>query len=364
MSDSPSTTALPPGAWTAFLEQHRASAFPSTAADAPGFNSSNAPPQAEAAFFAALPDLGLIAATGDDAKHFLHNQLTNDVEHLDASQARLAGYCSPKGRLLATFVMWQSAEAVMLQLPRDTQAAVQKRLQMFVLRAKVKLTDVTDSHAVLGISGAAGGAVLAQWFPLLPAGPWSVAQGDAGVLIRMADVQGVPRWQWITSPERAMQAWPQLAAALPLRDAAAWRLQDIHAGVPHVVQATQEQFVPQMINFEILGGVNFRKGCYPGQEIVARSQYLGKLKRRMFVAAVDADAAMASLQPAAEVFSSEDPDQPAGQIVNIEPAGAGTWHCLISLKTAAAESGTLHLGAANGPALRLLPLPYLLGDAS
>jgi folate-binding Fe-S cluster repair protein YgfZ len=127
--------------------------------------------QLQDGFVAPLTDLGLIAATGDDAATFLHNQLTNDVEHLTSAEARLAGYCTPKGRLLSTFLMWKSADGIMLQLPRQIQAAVQKRLQMFVLRAKAKLLDASDAHAVLGVGGRAATPLLATWFPTLPPTP-------------------------------------------------------------------------------------------------------------------------------------------------------------------------------------------------
>lgn len=311
-------------------------------------------------FAAPLTGLGLISLTGEEAAQFLHTQLTNDVEHLGQAEARLAGYCSPKGRLLATFLMWRSADAILLQLPREILPVIQKRLQMFVLRAKVKLADASDSHAVIGLAGTAVAKSLAQYFPALPEQPYAKADHpEAGTLIRLADADGVPRFQWIAAIEQAMKAWPQLIRDAPPADSAAWRLTDIRAGVPQVVQATQEQFVPQMINYEVIGGVNFKKGCYPGQEIVARSQYLGKLKRRMVLATVDAEA-----KAGMEVFSAADPEQPCGMIVNAEADAAGRYGVLVEMKTAALEIGGIHLGAANGPVLHVEPLPYTLPDAA
>ena len=293
---------------------------------------------------------------GDEAAHFLHNQLTNDVEHLGTGEARLAGYCSPKGRMLASFLMWKTGDAIMLQLPRQIQPAVQKRLQMFILRAKAKLNDATDSHVILGLGGEAATAALAGWFPAMPAAPYAKVDGEAGSLIRVADAYGAPRFQWITSSAVAEQAWPELIKTLTPVGTAAWRLADIHAGIPQITQPTQEQFVPQMINFELIGGVNFKKGCYPGQEIVARSQYLGKLKRRMLIASVDAGEAKAGT----EVFSSADPEQPCGMIVNAESNAQGGTDCLVELKFAATEEGTIHLGSAQGPQLAFGALPYPL----
>jgi folate-binding protein YgfZ len=315
----------------------------------------------EDGMFTPLTELGLIAASGDEAASFLHSQLTNDVSHLNERTARLAGYCSPKGRLLATFLVWKRGETIFLQLPRELQAPIQKRLQMFVLRAKVKLSDATPDHALIGLAGAGAETFLQPRFGKLPSAPFDVASADAGVLIRLPGVSGTSsasRFQWITSPESAVAAWPDLERAMKRADAAAWRRMDIEAGIPQILPATQEQFVPQMINFELVGGVNFKKGCYPGQEIVARSQYLGKLKRRMCLASVETP----DVAPGTEVFSEADPSQPCGMVVNAEPAGAKVSDCLVELKLAAQAAGNVHLGSADGPVLRFRALPYALTD--
>jgi folate-binding protein YgfZ len=313
---------------------------------------------------APVTDLGLIAASGEDAASFLHSQLTNDVEHLGAADVRLAGYCTPKGRLQATFLMWRGGpdnKDIYLQLPRAIQAPLQKRLSMFVLRAKAKLRDATDeapTAAVLGLAGAKAGEALARHVGALPAAPYSKTDGEFGTLIRLSDALGAPRYLWVTSVDTATAALPQLRETLALGGNAAWQLAAIHAGVPQVTQPTQEQFVPQMVNFEILGGVNFKKGCYPGQEIVARSQYLGKLKRRMALATLPNAAARAG----DEVFASDDPSQPSGMIVNAAPNGQGGADALVEIKLAAMEQEVRH-GSAGGTALSFLPLPYDL-DAS
>lgn len=307
-------------------------------------------------FIAPLADFGLIALSGEDAAHFLHNQLTNDVEHLTSNEARLAGYCSPKGRLLATFLIWKSADAILLQVPRDILPAIQKRLQMFVLRAKVKLADITADHTTLGLTGTAAGATLSHWFPTLPPSPYTKVESDAGTLIRVADALGAPRYQWITTQIVAQDAWATLIETLTPAEPRAWRLTDIHAGIPQITQATQEQFVPQMVNYELIGGVNFKKGCYPGQEIVARSQYLGKLKRRMMLASI----ATQDAKPGMEVFSVADPEQPCGMIVNAESNSQNEMMCLVEIKVAALDAGAIHLGSADGAALQFKPLPYVL----
>jgi folate-binding protein YgfZ len=312
-----------------------------------------------AGFVAPVTDLGLIAVAGEDAARFLHSQLTNDVEHLGTNEARLAGFCTPKGRLQATFLMWRDAAGtVWLQLPRSIQAPLQKRLSMFVMRSKAKLRDATGEEsvaAVIGIGGMKGEAALrAQGFEL-PGAPYGTASGERGTVLRLGDAFGAPRYLWLTSAQSAEAALPALAGELALGGNAAWQLAAIHAGVPQVTAATQEQFVPQMINFELLGGVNFKKGCYPGQEIVARSQYLGKLKRRTALASVDNAAARAG----DEVFSMTDPDQPCGMVVNAAPNGEGGADLLVEMKLAALEED-VHLGSAAGAPLRFLAMPYAL----
>lgn len=307
-------------------------------------------------FVAPLTDLGLIAVSGDEGAAFLHNQLTNDVLHLEAGEMRLSGYCSPKGRLLAILSMWRSADAVMLQLPREIQASTRQRLQMFVLRSKAKLADVSDVHAMLGLAGEAAAAALSPWFPTLPATSYSLVHTDAGTLIREADADGVPRYQWITTPEQAIAAWPQLSQTLRPTTPNAWRLGRIHAGIPTITKPTQEQFVPQMVNLELIGGVNFKKGCYPGQEIVARTQYLGKLKRRMLRASIKTSEAKAGI----EIFSSADPSQPCGMIVNAEQRSLQEMDCLVEIKTAAVDAGEVHLAQIGGAVVEFKPLPYTL----
>jgi folate-binding protein YgfZ len=305
---------------------------------------------------APVTDLGLIAVAGEDAASFLHNQLTNDVEQLGLEEARLAGYCTPKGRLQATFLMWRGAQDIFLQLPRAIQPPLQKRLSMFVLRSKAKLRDATEeaaTAAVLGLAGAKAEAALRRHVDALPAAPYGKVEGAFGTVIRLADALNAPRYLWITSGETAIAALPQLRETLALGGNVAWRLAEIHAGVPQVTQPTQEQFVPQMVNFELIGGVNFKKGCYPGQEIVARSQYLGKLKRRMALATLPNAAARAG----DEVYSMDDPEQPSGMIVNAAPNGLGGADALVEIKLAALEHEVRH-GSAGGTPLSFLPLPY------
>ncbi|MDN7931812.1 YgfZ/GcvT domain-containing protein [Burkholderia metallica] len=302
-----------------------------------------------------LPQFGVIDVAGDDAATFLHSQLTNDIEHLDAASARLSGYCSPKGRLLGSFLTWRAGHGVRLLVSKDVQPAVQKRLSMFVLRAKAKLTDASDTLAVVGFAGDVRDA-LSGIFDALPDGVHVKVDGPAGTLIRVPDAAGRKRYLWIGPRAEVDARVAALGNTLPIVSPAVWDWLDIRAGEPRITQPAVEQFVPQMINFDVIGAVNFRKGCYPGQEVVARSQYRGTIKRRTALAHVAGDTD--TVHAGVELFHSDDPGQPCGMVVNAAAAPAGGVDALVEIKLAALDSGTVHLGSADGPALAFDTLPY------
>jgi folate-binding protein YgfZ len=299
-------------------------------------------PALEGAF--RLPDWGVVLASGADAGTFLHGQLTQDFQHLGAGEARLAGYCSAKGRLQASFVAWRrGADEVLLACSADLLAPTLKRLSMFVLRAKCKLSDASAQVALYGL---AGGAAVRWLGDAAPGAPWAKADLGAAQVIRLPDGAGVARFLLAQSVDA-------LAPALPPLDIDYWRWLEVQSGVARIVAATVEQFVPQMVNLELVGGVNFQKGCYPGQEIVARSQYRGTLKRRAFLVR-----SSGPLAPGAEVFHSADPAQPAGMVALAAPAPDGGHAALVELKIAATqEPGELRAGEA---VLLTTALPYAL----
>ncbi len=304
-----------------------------------------APPSARVSADGALrlSDWGLILAQGPDAASFLNGQLTQDMLHLDDGQARLAGYCSPKGRLLATFVALRLApDMIGLACSADLLATTLKRLSMFVLRAKCKLSDATETWPLFGLAGSTADTLLAQ---TVPASDWACARHGQAHVVRLPAVDGQSRYLWIGAD----------VPPLPPLQADVWRWLEVRSGIPRVVAATADQFVPQMLNFELLGGVNFKKGCYPGQEVVARSQYRGTIKRRTFLA----DSAV-PLPDGSEVFHGEDPGQPAGMVVLGAHGPDGHHLALVELKMAATEGGSLHAGRADGARLRLGALPYAL----
>lgn len=313
-----------------------------------------------------LDQLGLIEVDGADAASFLHNLLTNDIQSLSEESARLAGFCTPKGRLLASFLVWREPLTIRLLLSAEILAPIQKRLSMFVLRAKAKLSDISAQTRLVGLTGDAEGALQAAFEPLfggLPTQAYEVLHGAAeaqsGALIRLPDAAGLARYLWAVPVAVFERHRSILQASLTEAPAERWDWLAIQAAEPRIVAATQEKFVPQMINFEAIGGVNFKKGCYPGQEIVARSQYLGTLKRRAMIAHVAVDA---GTEAGGEVFHSEDPDQPCGTIINSAPAPDGGRDCLVEIKLNALKSGSIHLGSAAGARLAFGVLPYALQD--
>lgn len=292
-----------------------------------------------------LTDWGVIRAHGEEAAKFLHTQLTQDIALQTPAQARLAGYCSAKGRLLATMLaLKQGPDEVLLAMPAELLPQTLKRLSMFVLRAKCKLTDASAELAVWGLAGAAAGAWLGA---AAPSEVWGIARRETLAAARLPGVD--ERWL-------ALQPVDAAAPALPTLDPADWQWLEAEAGLAWVRGATVEQFVPQMLNLELLGGVNFQKGCYPGQEVVARSQYRGTIKRRTLLFAVDAPAVIGQ-----ELFHSADPDQPAG-LVAAAATREGQTLLLAEVKLAAAAEGSLHLGAADGPTLTQRALPYTVSE--
>lgn len=286
-------------------------------------------------FSATLADQGLIRASGVEAAGFLHNLLTNDINHLAEGTARQAGLCTPKGRLIATFLIWCEGGDYYLLLSADILPAILKKLSMYVLRSKVKLADVTSERALIGVCGTALG----------PAETMRTAPCEGGIAIRL-------------DADRLVLAVPVGAAPAGLPPAGAledWHLAEIRHGMPRITAATQELFTPQMANYELpaVGGVSFQKGCYPGQEVVARTQYLGKVKRRMYRAKL-----ATFVPPGTEVFTPEAGDQHCGAVVLSAPAPQGGCECLLVVQSSGAEAGEVHVGSPAGPRAEILPLPY------
>jgi tRNA-modifying protein YgfZ len=296
---------------------------------------------------AALPHLGVIQAQGEDAANFLHNQLTNDVLLLPVGQSRLAAFCSAKGRMQASFVLTKTApDTLLLVMPLDLLAQTLKRLSMFVLRAKVKLSDASGQWQLRGLLGESAKALIGE------ASPWQTValEGAHTVALYPAVVSGVavPRALCLAPTGLALPSSADISTDV-------WQWAEVMSGVTLLTQPVFEAFVPQMLNYESVGGVNFKKGCYPGQEVVARSQFRGTLKRR--TALVHSPVALGAGQ---EVFTTADPEQPCATVVCAasRPDGQG-FDALVSGTLESMQTGW-HLGQVEGDMLELLPLPYPL----
>ncbi|MBL8471079.1 MAG: folate-binding protein YgfZ [Rhodocyclaceae bacterium] len=300
----------------------------------------------------ALAHFGCLRAQGADAANYLHNLLTNDISGLKPEQLRRAGFCTAKGRLLSTFLIWRDgadAADYFLLLPRDLTNGLARKLGMYILRSKVKLADVSEEFAAVGVSGPHAEAILTGAGLAFPAADMSVAHTAAATVLRLSATRAIISVAGAQLPA----LWETLASKATPCGSQAWRWLDVRDGLGSIAAATQEEFVPQMLNLELVEGVSFRKGCYPGQEIVARSQYLGKVKRRMYRAHVAA--AGAPPAPGTHVYSPANPDQASGMVVDATPGPAGGFDLLAVLQTAGEQ---FRLSSADGPALQLQPLPY------
>jgi len=303
---------------------------------------------ASATVVSPLADFGVIRATGEEAASFLHHLMTNDINGLAPDGLRRAGFCSPKGRLLADFRIWREGDDYLLALSADIHAAMLKKLSMYVLRAKVKLSDASADRLLLGLAGPEAAAIVAGLVGTTPAAG-NTAAFEQGSVLAFSD----QRFLISVKADAAEALWQQLSTKAKPVGLAAWRAVEIAAGEPRIVAATQEEFIPQMINFVQVGGLSFKKGCYPGQEIVARTQYLGKIKRHMFRASLPVVA-----QPGDAIYAPETGEQACGNVVLASPAANGGSEVLAVVQTTCAEAGQLTLGNPSGAALSLLPLPY------
>jgi folate-binding protein YgfZ len=252
--------------------------------------------------------------------------------------------------MLANFLLWREEAGFFTALSRDIVPEVQKHISRYVLRSKVKVSDASDALVLAGAAGPQADAALRSVFAELPMQPGEVCrQPDVGTVIRLKD----GRFVLAMAPSSASALRQRLAVLLKPVDARAWRWLDIRNGVPRVTAATRDELVPQMANLELIGGVSFDKGCYAGQEVVARTQHLGKLKRRMFLANVAAPA-----QAGDALYSEDLGDQASGVVVNAEVSPDGGHDLLAVVQTASREASTVHLGSLAGPALRFLAPPY------
>lgn len=304
-----------------------------------------------------LSHLGLIAAQGADAATFLQGQLTNDVRELSDTHVQWSSHCSQKGRMLASFLLMRIDDTFYLQLPRTGIPDLLERLRRFVLRSRVKLDDVSDDLARIAIVGEAAAACVAERGLGAPELENGLAITGEVAVIRLPGP--LPRFELIGTPLGLAEHWSAFLTQATPANVEDWALLDIRAGIPTIEARTADAFVPQMANMQLIDGVSFHKGCYTGQEVVARMQYLGKLKRRMYLAEV---ASEQPPRPGDELFSpASTSQQGSGTVVASSPVGAGRHALLAVVEVKAAEDGEVQLSA-DGPRLDFQPLPYAFQD--
>lgn len=308
--------------------------------------------------FADLSQVAVIAAHGKDVQSFLQGQFSNDISQVSPSRSQLSSYCTPKGRMLANFRLFSRDDGIYISLPARLSETFLHRLRMFVLMADVTLEDVSENFIHIGVSGEDAPKELEAILGEVPQAVDDAATLGECTLIRTPGIH--PRFEIYGPLDCARKLWDALNVRFAPVGQPAWGLLRVMAGIPTIHPETSEAFVPQMANMELINGVNFKKGCYPGQEVVARMQYLGKLKRRMYLGHLAADSRP---QPGTDLFAEDNPGQSAGKIVEAYPHPDGGFMALAVIQIASLEQGRVHLGAAEGPVFETAELPYRLTES-
>lgn len=306
-------------------------------------------------FITDLSHLGLIAATGKDANLFLQSLLSNDIREVNEQRSQLAGLCNPKGRLLAIFQLFQWNASFYLSLPRELLESVLKRLSMYVLRAQVSLSDVSNQFCRFGLAGPQASNELARLLNSVPATANEVYPAPNYCVIRAPGES--PRFELLGEFDAMQKLWGELSKIAAPVGTHFWELSAIRAGIATIYPETQESFIPQQVNLELSGGVSFTKGCYPGQEIIARMHYRGKPSRRMFLAHIAADKRP---QPGEPLYLANNEGRQIGEIVAAEPAPEGGYDSLMVLQITGLKKGEVVLDKKTRSKLVFCKLPYEL----
>ena len=288
-----------------------------------------------------LSHLGFLRVSGEDARDFLQNLTSNDVRHLDEKTAQYNSMCSPKGRMLASFLLFKMDGDYILQLPKDMVERVKKRLSMYIFRSKVTIAETALS--AIGLAGQDAETAL----PGLPEAKMAASAIESGIAIKLSD----SRFEIVAEPENVAKILEHLEKSTESTGKEYWERLEILDALPTVLPETEGLFVPQMANFELIGGVSFQKGCYPGQEVVTRTHFLGKIKRRMVIAHVDSTIGP---NPGEEVFSGQ---EATGTVARSAPSPDGGYDILAVIHM---EHRTGELRLKSGELLKLMPMPYSL----
>jgi len=306
----------------------------------------------------ALDSHGLLYVGGDDAEAFLQNQLSNDIRRIDQGRSQLSAFSNAKGRMIGLFRVIAIEGGYLLLMPREMLPLVQEKLQRFVLMSKVILADISNDFARISLTVDAGTPPPDPDWPTEVDRVW---QSDTLISVCLPAASGRQRWLLLsTEAAEAIALWRRLSERYRINGAEHWRLQNIDAGIPTLYPATSEAFVLQMANLQLIDGVSFKKGCYPGQEVVARMQYLGKLKRRMYRAVIDSPQAP---PPGAELAAKDaDAADGSGKVVDAVTTVDGSSRLLFIARIDLAGSDNLKLVEQPDARIELLPLPYAFED--
>jgi len=310
-----------------------------------------------------LSHLGVIQASGEDAASFLQGQLTNDINQVDEQHCQISGYCNPQGRLLAIFQIFRFQGDYFLLLPSSLLHETLERLKKFILMSKVAIKDASDDWVRIGIYGKQASERLQPLLDSLPDTQHSACV-SAGLCTLPVSTGSVPRFLVFGPPADMQNLWNKLNVHLAPVGASNWGWHDIQAGIPVVYPETIGSFIPQMVNLEAFDGINYKKGCYTGQEIIARLHYRGKLKRRMYLAYIARDGFDTPPQPG-DILYHDQADQESkaiGHIARCQPAPDGGISVLavivIELANTGLKQGHIHWQSTTGPVLEARPLPY------
>ena len=330
-----------------------------------------------------LNHLGLLEISGADAVTFLQGQVTNDVTLLagqdNVSVAHYSAYCNPKGRMLALFLAFahhnnQLGDHLHLQFNRALLEPIMKRLKMYVMRSKVEIKDTSECIIKFGINGPQAASILAYSLAKiasvskitskLPMQDYELVSLENGAILKLPTISGHQRFEIFTDAVNAPIIWNALKASCQLVGKPCWDWLEIQAGIPDVEPATQEQFVPQMLNLDILNGINFKKGCYTGQEIVARTHYLGSVKRRTYLTEVNTPPADLRQTPSAGDKVLDAKQNEVGQIVRVAPNASNGYDALIEMRIDSQKTDAQQAGKVfwNNVPISTKTLPYNLKD--
>ena len=318
---------------------------------------------------AVLEHYGFLAVEGPDTGKFLQGQTTCDLDKVSDTQAQLGAFCTVKGRTLSSFLIASDQQHHLLRMRRDLVATTAKAIAKYIVFSKATHTDASEDFTAIGLSGATAGSIIARVFGALPGGQYQSVSRDGAVAVQLDE--GAMLFEcWLPSDQLAL-LWPQLNSGQALLSAQHWQLLVIRQGCGEVSAATSELFIPQMLNYHLTGAISFTKGCYTGQEVIARMHYKGKLKRQLYRIALETK----SIEPGDDLYGPNS-EQSIGKIVNCIAVGAHRSEALAVITRANVDADNVLfrpqqaavVGASNADeisqniAVTILSLPYTLNE--